>query len=183
LISRRKSRLRASPLPATPIKYGIPRPDKFISRHNHVSGFLLKFGVLAMSERSYQITSDVDIVNDSVRRPSATRRCCRRHENSHPYESAPSAAAVIFNTPGHANQYDIGLLVATRYATNAQGYKEVHYPADSMLNDLFSLPTMNGDGTLGGGAGLSIDSFFTSISRRPLPIRQAFATNPARGPE
>lgn len=101
----------------------------------------------------------------------------------HPYQSAPSATAVIFNTPGQTNQYDIGLLVQTNYTTNAQGYKEVHYPADSLLNDLFTLPTMNGDGTLGGGAGFSIDSLFTSISGRPLPVRQAFATNPACGPQ
>ena len=71
----------------------------------------------------------------------------------------------------------------TATLNGADGYKEVHYPADSLLNDLFTLPTMNGDGTLGGGAGFSIDSFFTSISGRPLPVRQAFATNPACGPQ
>ncbi len=45
-----------------------------------------------------------------------------------------------------------------------------------MLNDLFTLPTMNGDGTLGGGAGFSIDSFLRRYRDGPCrfgkPLQQ-----------
>ena len=101
----------------------------------------------------------------------------------YPYASAPSAATVLFNAPGQVNQYDIGFLVATDYSTNWAGHKVVNYPAGSLLNDLFNNPTVNSDGTLGGGSGFSIETFFTSTPGRPLPVRQAFSTNPICGPQ
>jgi hypothetical protein len=93
-----------------------------------------------------------------------------------PYESAPANKYFSLPSPYVASGYNFYFFVEKDYRVKfpfPAYVEEPVYVPDSLLPALFNPPTLNQDGSLGGGAGL-IFIRFTAGSGRPITFRPGY---------
>lgn len=99
-----------------------------------------------------------------------------------PYEDSPSESWIIYTnitTPSTRDFY-----IMTQIKTDTRYYpfygKVLRFPSLSLLDDLFSTPVLNSNGTLARGAGFIRDRFVSAQGRSPImPVIPGYVPNNA----